>query len=343
MKIIKNIFEHKIGEYVDTGLITQRSHPNYPLWIFNYTPKAMYNNIWDEVTMQCRGLITNFAGNVIARPFKKFFNIDQETPFPFSLDQPYSMSKKMDGSLGILYQWEGKFAIATRGSFESDQAIFATELLNTKYKTVIDNYFRYNLGWTFLFEIIYPENKIVVNYGDLKEIVHIGLVEILTGVQRGPSKIPGMESAEKVSLQFSDIFGTDSETEEGFVATFADGNNIKFKFPTYLMRAKIMNNLTNKNILLACSQGKQNDLLGICPDELYPELKQKINNFFYQFSVFENDAKICVERIKEKFSTRKEQAQHIIKNVPTASIRALLFLALDEKDMTEYIWKMLDY
>ncbi|HRF99146.1 MAG TPA: hypothetical protein PLZ51_28235, partial [Aggregatilineales bacterium] len=73
---------------------------------------------------------------------------------------------KMDGSLGILYRWQGAYYIATRGNFDSDQAIWATIFLRTHYDL-------HNLAdeYTLLFEIIYPDNRIVVNYGQRQDLV----------------------------------------------------------------------------------------------------------------------------------------------------------------------------
>ncbi len=74
----------------------------------------------------------------------------------------------MDGSLGIVFWYEGKWILATRGSFTSDQAIKGAEILK-KYNT--DIMFRH---LTFCFEIIYKNNRIVVDYGDDEKLVLLG-------------------------------------------------------------------------------------------------------------------------------------------------------------------------
>ena len=67
-----------LNDYYERGLITKQSHPNLPLTIWNYTEKVQYENLWDEVTLKCRGLITdNITGNAIVEPFKKFFNYEE--------------------------------------------------------------------------------------------------------------------------------------------------------------------------------------------------------------------------------------------------------------------------
>lgn len=46
--------------------------------------------------------------------------------------------------------------IATRGSFESDQALWATEWIQKRFRPV-----DFLAGYTYLYEIIYPENRVV--------------------------------------------------------------------------------------------------------------------------------------------------------------------------------------
>jgi RNA ligase len=77
-----------LNKYYDDGLVQKQVHPTLPLTIWNYTPKTqygeLYNNyiFWDDVTLQCRGLVTDDKGNVVARPFKKFFNTEEKQHTP---------------------------------------------------------------------------------------------------------------------------------------------------------------------------------------------------------------------------------------------------------------------
>ena len=67
----------KLKKYIEEKFISEQKHPELDLWIYNYTPKCMYEKKWDNITMSCRGLILDKNGNVIARPFKKFFNYEE--------------------------------------------------------------------------------------------------------------------------------------------------------------------------------------------------------------------------------------------------------------------------
>ena len=150
-----------LHKYQSDGLLYSQTHPTLPLTIWNYTEKVQYEGLWDEITLSCRGLITDDRGNIIVRSMKKFFNYEEvvgKDVIPSKGDYVY-IQEKMDGSLGILFNYEGEWIMATRGSFTSDQAIKGLEILKSKY--ILDTF---EPSVAYLCEIIYPENRIVVNY-----------------------------------------------------------------------------------------------------------------------------------------------------------------------------------
>ena len=78
-----------------------------------------------------------------------------------------AITAKLDGSLGIAYTHpEGEVRLATRGSMTSHQATEATRIWQEKYRRVA-----IPEGTTPLFEIIYPDNRVVLNYGDMRDLV----------------------------------------------------------------------------------------------------------------------------------------------------------------------------
>src|SRR3972149_3073306 len=126
MKINLNVFY----DLVQQKYLSVQKHDKVDLLIWNYTPKAQFSRYWTDETMMARGLITDLEGNVIARPFRKFFNYSEHTgedsKLPSLPMETFEVFDKLDGSLGILY-WRGETPyIATRGSFSSDQAIRGT-------------------------------------------------------------------------------------------------------------------------------------------------------------------------------------------------------------------------
>ena len=92
-----------LEKYHKDGLLHKQIHPTYDLTIWNYSPKVQYEKLWDDITLQCRGLVTNSKGDIVARPFKKFFNYEEYKPEEIP-NENYVVYEKMDGSLGILFK-----------------------------------------------------------------------------------------------------------------------------------------------------------------------------------------------------------------------------------------------
>src|SRR5438132_2764187 len=155
------------------GYLSCRKHPTDDLLIWNYTQKTQWERNWTPETRMCRGLITTSAGEIVARPFEKFYNAGEWLSMGNAIPvEPFEVYEKLDGSLGILYHLaNGGWAIATRGAFESPQAQVGTGLLDGLPAT-----FEPSPRYTYLFEIIYPENRIVVNYGDRRELVLLAVI-----------------------------------------------------------------------------------------------------------------------------------------------------------------------
>ena len=122
----------KFQSLVDSGYINKKSKlfPRGELIIWNYSAQTQYEGFWTEETLMARGLITTENGEIIARPFPKFFNVDEHIqkigPLPI---EKFSVYEKYDGSLGILFFDGEQFRFSTRGSFTSDQAIEANSML----------------------------------------------------------------------------------------------------------------------------------------------------------------------------------------------------------------------
>ena len=245
MKLYDLLDKDKLDAHLSNGMVAIQRHPTLPLRIYNYTNRAAFEPAWGDGTIDyCRGLIVDADDNIVARPFKKFHNF-QTPSIPETLlenlptDIP-DITVKMDGSLGIWYPdgtQEG--AIATRGSFTSPQALWATNWWKT-CGAVNSLYTPWEDVWTPLFEIIYPENRIVVDYGNRKDLVVIGGVYIESGkeVSRrllvgtfGNKVVKHFDVPDAYTLQ--QISEHNYPNEEGYVLTYANGLKIKIKFEDY--------------------------------------------------------------------------------------------------------------
>ncbi|WP_201374000.1 RNA ligase [Ktedonobacter robiniae] len=115
--------------------------------------------------------------NIVARPFPEFFNLDEAIANGEQLPaEDFEVTEKLDGSLGILYWLDGEPRLATRGSFTSNQALVGTKIFQERYGSAY-----FYPDFTYLFEIIYLANRIVVDYKGMEDIILLAIIETKTG------------------------------------------------------------------------------------------------------------------------------------------------------------------
>lgn len=244
---------------------------NKKLLGFKYTTNTVYSEDWDNVSLHARGIVFDYAtGEVLARPFDKFFNlgemIDTETgelkPIAGYVKQhlgfdnlsgdykhqKFRVMDKLDGSLGIVF-WTGvDWYVKTAGSFESDQAKWANDWFDMLINpNVLDK------SKTYLFEIIYNEDKHPIEY-DFEGLVLLGIVDTQTGIEEPLSEI--LRVAKELNIRHAEVLEfTDFDevvkyakalpkTKEGVVITFENGFKLKVKGDEFLALQKIFHFLT---------------------------------------------------------------------------------------------------
>lgn len=323
-----------IKPYIEKKLVSEQVHPeNENLRIFNYTQMCQFSQSWDETTRACRGLILDVStGEVIARPFPKFFNYQEMIAKGMELPSgEMIINEKLDGSLGILYELNGKPYIATRGSFTSDQAQWATEWYR-KYVNIIPN-----KNETHLFEIIYPANRIVVAY-DFSGLVHLSTRQTDTGIEI-PAKWDEPIRTAKIlpNSSLDELAKLDEPNSEGFVVFFPQSNErVKIKFPEYVKLHKIMTGLSEIGIWEMLKEEK--DIIEIikdAPDEMHSWVKKVVGDILEKFVTIERIA-TQVEMQAKQLKTRKEQAEIITKS----QYAGVVFSMLDGKNYKDVIWKL---
>jgi RNA ligase len=347
-----------LEKYHQEGLLYKQTHPTLPLTIWNYTEKVQYEGLWDEVTLKCRGLITqNTSGKVIIQPFSKFFNYEEaigKNIIPETEDYVY-VQEKMDGSLGILFYYADQWIMATRGSFTSDQAIKGLEIVEkTHFLPAFEKEYAY------LVEIIYPENRIVVDYKQEK-VTFLSVVLNMSYECWKPSdekelhwttansifKSCGIKQKDIVKTEqhfnfsdelFKSLKAKNEANKEGFVIRFQPGNfRMKIKFEEYVRLHKIMTCLSTTAVWETLSEGKSMDeMLKDVPDEFYEKIKGYEQHLLDELNKLKLEYEDHFESIR-RLATRKLFAQF------ATSFRHpnLLFGLLDNKDISPSIWKII--
>jgi len=336
------------------GDVRSQTHPDFPeLSIFNYTEDVQFRKRWNKITLACRGLIlNNQTGEVIARPWEKFFNLGQMDN-RIESHAPVEVTDKMDGSLGILYRDpNGKTAIATRGSFASEQALHATKLWDEEYAMYHD--FNEDIDeYTFLFEIIYPENRIVCNYGDMDDLVLLGAVHKERGYYLGPGEAHGILGWMGPTTEvwhynaFVDAIGApEREGKEGYV--IRSGRNIvKLKQADYVELHRIVTNLSPKTVWEMLSQGKRvADICADIPDEFHKYVEDIGDALHMEFTGIHMSATLDFKDCEYALWNGDPDKTNISRRAWADQIKkkqypALLFMILDGKPIDDAIWKMI--
>ena len=339
-----------ISDYLEGDYVIAQRHPTLPLLIYNYSRTTQFSGIWDDITLNCRGLVLDLEGNVIAKPFPKFFNYEEHTaegsklpPIP---NENFEVYEKMDGSLGIIFHYEGEWLIATRGSFTSEQAIKGKEMLDKLNKSALIP------GYTYLAEIIYPENRIVVDYGVEEKLVVLGAYNNETGKEVDVEEMTN--EGWEVVMKYK-TWGEDWETlkkeiskdNEGYVIRFSSGMRMKIKGDEYVRLHRILTNFSTKDIWELLKNGEDlGPFLERVPDEFDDWVKRTAMNLRYSFySINERAGKYHDGFRYGKFNdrypepTKKEFAEYI-KQFPT-ELAAVMFKMWDKKNYDYIIWNMI--
>jgi RNA ligase len=334
-----------LNKYIEDGWVNKTNHPTLPISIYNYGPKTQYEQNWDEITIMCRGLVLDADGNVIAKPFPKFRNFEEhkleEIP-----NESFEVYEKYDGSLGIVFFYHGEWHVATRGSFTSEQAVKGKEFLSRS--SILKNYptTGLNKNWTYLYEIIFNENRIVVQY-PFEGLVLLGIYDNETGneiewgeIEKLGNLYDGLKIARKYNAisDYSVLGNMITDDREGYVIRFKSGFRIKIKGDEYKRLHRILTNISSRDIWDYLSNDKPFDeILERVPDEFYNWVKETAGDLQMRFDNIERDYLMIFNDLNTKYTTRKDFALEAI-HYPHSSI---LFSMLNKNDYKPLIWRVL--
>ena len=332
----------ELSRAVDAGLVSHRRHAEFDnLRIFNYTPKAAYDGSWTPTTLACRGLIADWdTGEVLARPPAKFFNLGQagapELPGPH--ERVVAMDK-MDGSLAIPYVApDGSTRVATRGSFHSDQAEAATALWRERYD-----------GWAWpgwatpYFEWVAPENRIVLDYGPMRDLVLLGLIDRRDGRHAHSRKAaadlgwPG-PVAEVLAWSLDDALSLRPRANaEGLVLSWGHAEMLKLKQEDYLHLHRLRFSMTPRYLWERLSSGDSlEDVVSPLPDEFQGEARAVAGPILAEYGRVLDEIRDDYMSIpsdspdRGKFAALAKQTRH----------PAAMFQIYDGRDIGDYAWRL---
>lgn len=328
--------------------ISCRKHPTLDLYIYNYTHECQFEKKWDEFTTMARGLVLDSEGNIISYPMKKFFNFSEteETKYENLPKETPNITIKEDGSMLSVFYYKGETVFATRGSFESDQAKWASEWWEQKHSNVN---MKYHSNLNFIFECIYPENRIVIDYNGYRGLKMITIFDkddpiyelsykemVNFAVENGFDFV--YEKKVEHIRELLKIVDNLGQNEEGFVCRYSNGMRMKIKGGEYVKLHKLMTGMNNKVVWEYLSQNKKIEI-GNIPDELYDWIRNEEKDLKSKFNEMKSTA-LYVYYLVSALKTRKEQAEYLLKNYKKYA--PMVFTMLDKKSPDGLIWKLLE-
>lgn len=268
-------------------------HPSLPLVILNYdqieSPKT------HPLVRECRALVLDTTDwSIAARSFSRFFNWgevqDEQHAFDFS---GFIVQSKEDGSLVVLYHFDGDWHANTRGSFAVDNMEFQNFTWRDAFckalgiNSLSELKGRLDETVSYICEFCSPWNKIVRRYDQPQ----MYLLTAFRGVQElSPAEVDILAgdlfkrptrynfcSIEEIQSFLQEQSANDA-TFEGVVIRDRHGNRWKIKSATYLglhkMRGEGDNVWNPKHLLPFILTGEEDELLTYFPE---------VRGTFYEF------------------------------------------------------------
>jgi len=345
---MKNLIQ-TLERYVEDGRINRQRHPSLPISIWTYSIQTHFSREWDDVTMMARGLITlDETGEILARPFRKFFNLE-ETHL-YTPTETFEVWEKLDGSLIIAFYLWGEWVVASSGSFTSEHAKVGKRLLDTLNTSVLD------IEVTYLFELTAPFNRVVVDYGVGEKLTLLGGIHTETEVELTYSSLetvaqklecPIVRKIEGVT-DYQSLKEMVGDNEEGYVVRFSNGERIKIKGAEYVRLHALLAHLSTTSVWEVLSNGGEiSTVLNGVPDEIWDRVRQYSDELLDEYKKIDESARTEFEYILRKvgYNNRKLFAENVNGTVDEYSIKSkyasILFRLYDNKPYSDTIWDMI--
>lgn len=327
----------KLDEYVKMGLLRSQTNDIGTLTIYVYTELTQYDRLWNSITRQARGLVVDNNSRCVVRCLPKFFNDNEPEAL---LERPrivdpanLVVQDKLDGSLiQVANDLEHGLVITSKGSFNSDQARWARQIIDERYA----DHAVFEHGLTYIFELIHPDNRIVIDYGDRRELILLAVVEAETGKDRDiyTSRFQDFARADKLDpATLTNVEAlNDDGLSEGVVANFG-GYRVKIKTSEYLRLHRIVTDFTPKRVWEALSNGDSLEFDNM-PEEFQVWLDETAAKFESEFQALDI-------AIRDEYERAKGMSDKELGLSSDFKYKGSVFMLRNGRDITPSIWKQI--
>ncbi len=150
-------------------LVRKQADDNGGLFIYKYHKKVFFKNLWHKhpALLKARGLVLDFAGNIVQHPFDKIFNFgENNTGNDIPLNTQVQVVEKLNGFLGCVTKHpfkKNELLVTTTGSFNSDFVQYINDFITPELKGKLLSFLSNN-DLTLMFEVIHPKDPHIIQY-----------------------------------------------------------------------------------------------------------------------------------------------------------------------------------
>ena len=332
-------FLEKLSEEVKNGYVTIHENPDKKIFNYTYSRLTEQENHWNEITLRTRGLILDSNGRIIFNCPRKFFNFQQNN---FANDtyerlkDDFKIYEKLDGSaIWVVNDSEYGFIVSSKSSFTSEHATWAKEIIEQKFK---EKDLIFKEGICYCFELIHPENRIVVDYGEEKTLKLWGLK-----TQSGETIELEDNRIDTSYFETPKFLGTNNDKTvidnyinqknvEGVVLKGIGDDRIKIKSQTYLELHRIKTDCTPNRILELLMSGKRVSDYDF-PDEFLKEVQSYEDIYLKKYQQIYNQIE-SAEKILHNLSDKEIGLAKI-----DGFLKSGIFNLRKNKDISNLIWR----
>jgi RNA ligase len=304
------------------------------------------DDLGGAIRRECRGLIFDRDGNLMSRPFHKFFNVNERAEtqtHEIDMSQPHVIMEKMDGSMIRPILIDGYLRLATKMGV-TNVAMDAEAWLAAQPDAEVKRDFLSNsVGKTTpIFEWVSPFNQIVLAYEEA-DLVYLGDRDNTTGEywfdENAPfTKVPRYGSIEGNIIDYINR-QRGAEGREGDIIRFADGHMLKVKNDWYVRIHKTIDRITfDRNIVDLIINEEVDDVIPMLPTVQVERIRNFETRFWAAFKVKEDmllaDRNICSQLYEDD---RKRIALEYIPTLPNKADAQFVFRMLDGSSIRDLL------
>jgi hypothetical protein len=230
-----------LQEFIEANpkLVRMQQSVRYPdLYVIKYKKRVFYDNLWNDILEECRGLVVDADFNIVSRPFTKIYNYGIEARAPkFDPSEMVEAYRKVNGFMAALTWHNGDILVSTTGSLDSDFVQYVYDMIGDNlplYRETLSQFSQH----TFMFECVHPSDPHIIPEQQ-------GMY--LLGYRRKGWSSVVVPCCEAWASKFNSLFLGDYYVSvyelqrmakecrhEGFVFYHEDGRSAKIKSPYYL-------------------------------------------------------------------------------------------------------------